>query len=123
MLYMTLSPYYVELKNIWKSGGPNGTEGGWAQYYYGIVSKVINDNNFKTCAEVGIGYGLHAEQILQDTSVEQLYLIDPMQFYPNDAFATDVIKYGGFELLIQNIKKNVWYVLKKLKLINGYFLI
>ena len=27
-----------------------------------------------------------------------------MQFYPNDAFATDVIGYGGFELLVKNIK-------------------
>ena len=100
---MTLSQFYIDLKKMWKSGGPNGTEGGWAHYYYGIVSKVINDNNFKNCAEVGIGYGLHAEQILQNTSVERLYLIDPMTFYPNDGFATDVINFGGFELLVQNI--------------------
>lgn len=96
--------FYLNLMNIWKSGGENGTEGGWAQFYYGIVSKVINDNNFKICAEVGIGYGFHAKEILDKTQVEKLYLIDPMQFYPNDGFATDVLKYGGFEKLVNNIK-------------------
>ena len=97
-------PFYNELINIWKKGGPNETEGGWAAYYYGVFSKVINENNFKNCAEVGIGYGFHAKQILENTDVEKLYLIDPMKFYPNDAFAVDVIKYGGFEKLVKNIK-------------------
>ena len=27
-----------------------------------------------------------------------------MQFYPNDVFVTDVIKYGGFEKLVKDIK-------------------
>jgi len=95
--------FYTNLINIYKSGGKNGTEGGWAQFYYGIVSKVINENNFKKCAEVGIGYGFHAKQILSSTNVEMLHLIDPMCFYPNDAFADDVLQYGGFEKLVKNI--------------------
>lgn len=40
-----------------------------------------------------------------------------MQYYPNDLFADDVIKFGGFELLAKNIKlhlkeysnRYVWY--------------
>jgi hypothetical protein len=100
---MNYDDFYKELIQIWKSGGKDGGEGGWAQYYYGIVSKVIRDNNFKNCAEVGIGYGFHCKQILESTNVDMLHLIDPMSFYPNDAFADDVIKYGGFEKLVKNI--------------------
>lgn len=99
--------YYIKLINIWKCGGVNGTEGGWAGYYYGVFSKIINENNFKNCAEIGIGYGFHAKEILDNTKVEKLYLVDPMQYYPNDAFATDVINYGGFEKLVKNIKTHL----------------
>jgi hypothetical protein len=100
-------PFYTKLIEIWKTGGVNKTEGGWAGCYYGVVSKVINDNNFRNCAEVGIGYGFHSKQILDNTNVKTLHLIDPMQYYPNDAFATDVLKYGGFELLVKNIKMHL----------------
>lgn len=99
----TQDDFYKELIEIWKTGGKDGGEGGWAGYYYGVVSKVINDNNFKKCAEVGIGYGFHAKDILDKTNVEQLHLIDPMTYYPNDGFAVDVLKYGGFEKLVNNI--------------------
>ena len=92
--------FYSELINIWKN------EGGWAPYYYGVFSTVINENNFKKCAEVGIGYGFHARQILDNTDVEKLYLIDPMQYY-EDAFASDVIDFGGFEKLTKNIKTHL----------------
>jgi hypothetical protein len=98
-----LDQYYVDLINIWDHGGSNGTNGGWAQYYYGIFSSIIRENNFTKCAEVGIGYGFHAKDILDNTNVEKLYLIDPMQFYPNDGFATDVLSYGGFDKLVRNI--------------------
>ena len=92
--------FYSELINIWKN------EGGWAPYYYGVFSTVINENNFKKCAEVGIGYGFHARQILDNTNVEKLYLIDPMKYY-EDAFASDVIDFGGFEKLTKNIKTHL----------------
>ena len=92
--------FYSELINIWKN------EGGWAPYYYGVFSTVINENNFKNCAEVGIGYGFHARQILDNTNVEKLYLIDPMKYY-EDAFASDVIDFGGFEKLTKNIKTHL----------------
>lgn len=109
--------FYTNLISTWKHGGQNGTEGGWAAYYYGIFSDVINENNFKNCAEVGIGYGFHAKEILENTKIKTLHLIDPMQYYPNDAFANDVINYGGFEKLIKNIKlhlkeyenRYIWY--------------
>ena len=104
---MSLDPFYSKLIHTWQCGGPNGGPGGWAQYYYGIFEKAITDNNFKTVAEVGIGYGFHAKSILQNTNIDKLYLIDPMQYYPNDPFATDVIKYGGFELLVKNIRTHL----------------
>jgi hypothetical protein len=101
---MSLDKFYTDLIEIWKHGGPNNSPGGWAQFYYGIFEKVINDNNFKVVAEVGIGYGFHAKSILDNTNVDTLYLIDPMRYYPNDNFAKDVVSYGGFELLVKNIK-------------------
>jgi hypothetical protein len=104
---MNYDPFYVELIDIWHHGGKDGGEGGWAQFYYGIFSKIIKENNFKKCAEVGIGYGFHAKEILDKTNVETLYLIDPMQYYPNDMFADDVMKYGGFEKLVKNIKTHL----------------
>ena len=69
-----------------------GGKGGWASIYYGIFSSVINQNNYKNVAEIGIGYGTHAKQILKNTSIHKLYLIDPMKYYPNDGFADDIMK-------------------------------
>jgi hypothetical protein len=65
---------------------------GWSTCYYGVWSKIINEYNYKNVAEVGIGYGLHAKNILKTTNVEKLYLIDPTKFYPNDGFAEDIMK-------------------------------
>jgi hypothetical protein len=107
MAIVEFDEFYANLTEVWKSGGENGGPGGWAQYYYGVFSDVIKQNNFKTCVEVGIGYGFHAKEILDNTSVEKLYLVDPMRYYPNDGFATDVLKYGGFEKLFKNIKLNL----------------
>lgn len=84
---MLLSDYYSNTVNL------NETGKGWDQFYYGIFTKVIADNNYKVVAEVGIGYGTHAKYILKhNPTVERLYLIDPVQFYPNDGFATDIMK-------------------------------
>ena len=79
----------------------------WVRLYYGIVSKVINDNNFKNCAEVGIGYGFHAKEILNNTDVDMLYLIDPHIPYSNDGFPRDVANFGGFQKLDNNIRTNL----------------
>lgn len=98
--------FYNDLIDIWDHGGAGGQQGGWAGYYYGIFSNVIKENNFKICAEVGIGYGFHAKEILDNTNIEKLYLIDPMVYYP-DGFTNDVISYGGFEILIKNIKNHL----------------
>ncbi len=65
---------------------------GWGSLYYGIFSKIINENNYKHIAEIGIGYGTHAKEILQNTNIDKLFLIDPMIFYPNDGFAADIMK-------------------------------
>jgi hypothetical protein len=99
--------FYENLIQVWKSGGPNNGPGGWAGYYYGIFSEVIKQNDFKVCVEVGIGYGFHAKEILDNTSVEKLYLVDPMCYYPNDGFVDDVYSYGGFEKLVANIKTHL----------------
>lgn len=82
----SLKEYYrnvVDLNDSMKDG--------WAATYYGVFSKVINDNNYTNVAEVGIGYGTHAKQILKNTNVKTLYLIDPMQHYANDGFSSDIM--------------------------------
>ena len=119
--------FYKNLINKWKTGGENGGEGGWASLYYGVFSDVINENNFKNCVEVGIGYGFHARYVLDNTNIEKLYLVDPMKYYPNDLFATDVLSYGGFEKLIKNINLHLepfesrykWFREESLKISNS----
>jgi hypothetical protein len=95
---MEYDQFYKNLIEIYNNGG------GWGRYYYGVFENVIKDNNFKVVAEVGIGYGFHAKSILDNTNVDKLFLIDPMQYYPNDNFARDILNYGGFDLLVKNIK-------------------
>jgi hypothetical protein len=65
--------------------------GGWSVGYYGVLTKVINDNNYTTAVEVGIGYGTHAKYLLQTTKLTKLILIDPTKYYANDGFATDIM--------------------------------
>lgn len=64
---------------------------GWSVIYYGVLSKVINVNNFKRVAEVGIGYGTHAKNMLKNTNLTYLYLVDPIKEYPNDGFCSDIM--------------------------------
>ena len=82
----SLSDYYSSTVSLNEGG-----KGGWALCYYGIFSNIINEHNYKNVAEVGVGYGTHAKQILKNTSIEKLYLIDPMKYYPNDGFANDIM--------------------------------
>jgi len=81
----TLKEYYKHIVEENEKGNC------WAEYYYGIVSGIINEYNYKKIAEIGIGYGTHSKQILKNTNIDHIYLIDPMQFYPNDGFATDIM--------------------------------
>jgi len=104
---MMYDDFYSELIDTWDHGGANGQQGGWAGYYYGVFSKVINENNFKKCAEVGIGYGFHAKEILDNTNIDKLYLVDPMVPYYPDGFTDDVMRYGGFDKLVNNIKNHL----------------
>ncbi len=83
---MKLSDYYKYVVSENEKGQA------WASCYYGVFSNVINENNYKNVAEVGIGYGTHAKYILRSTNIDHLLLIDPMQYYPDDGFATDIMK-------------------------------
>ena len=95
-----MKKYHENLINITKNGGA------WGGYYYGVFSGLINTMNFKNCAEVGIGYGLHAKEILDNTNIEKLYLIDPSKSY-TDGFSKDVNANGGFEELVKCIKNHL----------------
>lgn len=82
---MKLSEFYRKTVDI-----NDSLTGEWA-IYYGVFGKIINDNNYKNIVEVGIGYGTHAKFILNNSNIDCLYLIDPIQYYENDGFATDII--------------------------------
>lgn len=86
-----------------------------ATNYYGIIDDVINKNNMKRIAEIGIGYGSHAKHILKHTNIRKLYLIDPMIWQDNDVFFNDILKCesesgNSFDELCGLIKKelNPW---------------
>jgi hypothetical protein len=83
----------MKLKDFYKNSVHlNDTQqGGWSKNYYGVFTDVINENNYKNIAEIGIGYGTHAKHILKNTNINKLYLIDPMCYYPNDCFANDIM--------------------------------
>jgi SAM-dependent methyltransferase len=84
---MKLRDYYREVVEI-----NDSMKGGWAKTYYGIFSLIIQENTYTNVAEIGIGYGTHAKYILKTTNVKTLHLIDPMTYYENDGFASDVMK-------------------------------
>jgi len=48
----------------------------WSQSY-SPFSKVINSFSFKIGVEIGVAFGGHSEYILQNTSVDNLYGVDP----------------------------------------------
>lgn len=100
-----MKEYFKEVKRI------NDNGGGWSQGYYGILADLINEQDLKVGCEVGIGYGLHAENLLKTTNLEKLYLVDLMEFYENDLFPIDIVNNGGFELL----KKEIFLNLEKYK--------
>ena len=64
---------------------------GWSILYYGVFTNIINQNNYKVIAEVGIGYGTHAKHILKNTDIDRLYLVDPVKQYENDFFSDDIM--------------------------------
>lgn len=86
--------------------------GGWSQYYHGVVSKVIHDNDYKRVAEVGVAYGTHAKQILRTTNIDHLYLIDTMVQHTG-AFSDDimskepVVKGNQFNELFELVKQEL----------------
>jgi hypothetical protein len=49
---------------------------GWGEIYYGVISDIINKNNFETFAEIGVAFGGHLEEILTNTKIVKSYAID-----------------------------------------------
>jgi len=90
---MKLKDYYKQSVDMNERVDEGGNRiDGWASMHYGVFSKIVNDNNYKKIAEIGVGYGTHAKYILEHCKdIEQLYLVDPMVNYPNDYFAIDIM--------------------------------
>jgi hypothetical protein len=84
---MKLETYYKE--SVAKN---DALTGGWAPSYYGVFSAIIQENEYRNVAEVGIGYGTHAKYILKNNDVDKLHLVDPMISYDNDTFSDDISK-------------------------------
>jgi hypothetical protein len=83
---MNLEDYYRDLVRI------NDEGRGWGGTHYGVFSRIITENNYKIVAEIGAGYGTHSKYVLKNNpTIEKLYIIDPMRWYPNDGFAVDIM--------------------------------
>jgi hypothetical protein len=65
--------------------------GGWAPLYYGIFSELCLASNFKVVAEVGVGYGTHAKEILTNTAIDRIYLVDSYVAHEGDGFSADIM--------------------------------
>ena len=79
---------------IWESINKmsKGAEDGWGKAYYHVIPKLINDNDYRYGAEIGVAYGGHSEAILKNTNVVKLYSIDP---YQPDWLGTDGYSMNG----------------------------
>lgn len=51
----------------------------WA--HYKSLAKIIEDNSFESGIEIGTAYGNLAVYIIENTSLKNLYCIDPYQYY------------------------------------------
>ncbi len=72
---------------------------GWGNLYYDVLSKVIQEQRYRTVVEVGVALGGHAEHILRTTSVTDYFGVDPYQCYDgNDSFQQDISGYSSLPL-------------------------
>jgi hypothetical protein len=46
-----------------------------------LIYKIINENEYKLGVEIGVAYGSHSDNILDMTSIDKLYGIDPYLEY------------------------------------------
>lgn len=89
-----LIPLAVQ-KNIEQHVASNG----WPQLYYDVLPNVLQTYPFKTVLEVGVALGGHAETLLNHSSIETYYGVDPYCCYdPNDAFTLDIASYSNESL-------------------------
>lgn len=48
----------------------------WGNIYYGVISNIINKNSFTSFIEIGVAFGGHLEEILNNTKIDKVYAID-----------------------------------------------
>ena len=131
---MKLKDFYKQSVDMNERVDVNGIRiDGWASMHYGVFSSVINENNYKKIAEIGVGYGTHAKYILNHCKdIEQLYLVDPMIDYPNDHFSLDIMNQEAnipgnnfnelYELIndyLQPYQNYTWHRKKSLEITNA----
>lgn len=64
----------------------------WPSRYYGVVQHLAETTDAKIVAEIGVGYGYHAESLLSTLKNVSYYGIDPYSagYDPTDVFVRDV---------------------------------
>lgn len=69
----------------------------WVGCYYGVVSDLIRKHGYKSCVEVGVCHGFHAEEMLDKTTV-QYTGVDPYLagYDPNDRAVSDITNCLGY---------------------------
>jgi predicted O-methyltransferase YrrM len=54
----------------------------WGNLYYHLLPKIIRENNYKSCIEIGVGFGGHAICLIE-AGIEEYIGIDPYVCYSN----------------------------------------
>jgi len=113
-----------KIKSISKDDADIGLNYG----HYKPIADLINKNNFKNIIEIGCAYGNLAEYLLNNTTLEKLYSVDPYTAYPQMpcvqtqddydlmfGYATEKLKKykNKFELIRQRSEIAITYFLNK----------
>tara|TARA_R100001015_G_C4626062_1_gene184877 strand:- start:1080 stop:1643 length:564 start_codon:yes stop_codon:yes gene_type:complete len=84
----------------------NKTQLSWPATY-GFTTKFFNEHpNLNKGVEVGIAGGQHIASLLEHTSIEKIYGVDP---YQDSTWNTevDVSEFGGLDIVYESVKKSL----------------
>jgi hypothetical protein len=72
------------------SGHSEAANEAWGNLYYHVIPSLIKKFELKKLAEVGVAFGGHLENILENTKLEKAYAIDPYILFES---STDSFSY------------------------------
>ena len=68
---------------------------GWGSMYYDVIPSIIEKFGFNNFIEIGVAFAGHLDHILQNTSIQKAYGVDPyfLQQTSTDSFSYDSKNY------------------------------